>query len=251
MRNTNYSSGPSANPAVNPYAAPARSRPAAQAAPDERGAFISRVYNHLVGSILAFIGFEFLLFKTGVAAAVSPIMFASNWGWLAILGAFAIVGSLFSGMAAKAVSPRSQYMALGGYVFAEALILMPLLWMASMMDPTGNMIMTAGAITMAAFIGLSAIAFFTRKDFSFMKTALMWIGMVAIIAIVASLVLGFNLGVWFSAAMVVFAGALILYETSKVIHHYPTDRHVAACLALFAAIAVMFWYVLRILMSRR
>jgi len=205
----------------------------------------------LVGAILLFIGLEFLLFKTGVAAAVSPIMFGSNWGWLAILGAFAIVGSLFSGMAAKAISPQKQYMALGGYVFAEALILMPLLWMASTMDPSGTMIMTAGAITISAFVGLSAIAFFTRKDFSFMGTALMWIGVVAVIAIVASLIFGFNLGIWFSAAMVVFAGALILYQTSKVIHDYPTDRHVAASLALFAAIAVMFWYVLRILMSRR
>lgn len=97
MRNTNYQSGSSANP-LNPYAAPARPRTAAQAEPTERGAFISRVYNHLVGATLLFIGFELLLFKTGLADAISPIMFKSSWGWLAILGAFAIVGSLFSGM---------------------------------------------------------------------------------------------------------------------------------------------------------
>jgi hypothetical protein len=32
------------------------------------------------------------------------------------------------------------------------------------------------------------------------------------------------------------------------LHHYHPDQHVAASLALFAVIALMFWYVLRILM---
>ena len=42
----------------------------------------------------------------------------------------------------------------------------------------------------------------------------------------------------------------ILYDTSNVLHHYPEDRYVAGALQLFASVALMFWYVLRIFMSR-
>jgi FtsH-binding integral membrane protein len=67
--------------------------------------------------------------------------------------------------------------------------------------------------------------------------------------IVVSIVFGFNLGVWFSALMVVMACGYILYYTSNIMHQYRTDQYVAAALALFASVALLFWYVLRILMS--
>ncbi len=47
------------------------------------------------------------------------------------------------------------------------------------------------------------------------------------------------------------AGAAVLYDTSNVLRHYPEDRYVAASLQLFASVAVMFWYVLRIFMASR
>jgi hypothetical protein len=50
--------------------------------------------------------------------------------------------------------------------------------------------------------------------------------------------------------MIGFAGAAILYDTSNVMRHYPEDRHVAAALELFASIALMFWYVLQLFLSR-
>jgi FtsH-binding integral membrane protein len=51
--------------------------------------------------------------------------------------------------------------------------------------------------------------------------------------------------------MVLFAGAAILYSTSNVFLHYRTDQYVAASLSLFASIALLFWYILRILLSFR
>ena len=71
----------------------------------------------------------------------------------------------------------------------------------------------------------------------------------AIGAIVVGAVFGFSLGIWFSALMVLFAGACVLYDTSRIIHEYPTDRPAGAALHLFASIALLLWYVLRILMS--
>jgi FtsH-binding integral membrane protein len=68
---------------------------------------------------------------------------------------------------------------------------------------------------------------------------------------VASILIGFNLGLIFSGAMVVFAAGAILYQTSNVARYYRTDQYVAAALALFASVALLFWYVLRIFLAFR
>jgi FtsH-binding integral membrane protein len=99
-------------------------------------------------------------------------------------------------------------------------------------------------------MGLSAVAFTTRKDFSFLGALLRWIGFGVLLLIVASLIFGFNLGTWFSVGMIVFAGGAILYDTSNIIHQYPEDRHVAASLQLFASVMLLFWYVLRLFLRR-
>jgi hypothetical protein len=81
----------------------------------------------------------------------------------------------------------------------------------------------------------------------------MFLGLVAIAAlalIVISVLFGMNLGVWFVWAMIVLASGYILYDTSNVLHRYRTDQHVAAALALFASVALLFWYVIQIFMSR-
>ena len=75
-------------------------------------------------------------------------------------------------------------------------------------------------------------------------------GVLALVAIAAAVIFGFELGTWFSVGMIGVAGAAILYDTSNVIHRYPEDRYVAAALQLFASVALMFWYVLRLFMSR-
>jgi hypothetical protein len=104
---------------------------------------------------------------------------------------------------------------------------------------------------MMGFVGLTAVAFSTRKDFSFLGGMMRWLGMMALVLIVASVIFGFELGTWFSVAMVTFAGAAVLYDTSNVLHHFPEDRYVGAAMQLFASVALMFWYVLRIFLGSR
>ena len=48
--------------------------------------------------------------------------------------------------------------------------------------------------------------------------------------------------------MIALACGFILYDTSNVLHHYRIGQHVAASLALFASVALLFWYVLQLLM---
>jgi uncharacterized protein len=99
------------------------------------------------------------------------------------------------------------------------------------------------------FGGLTAIAVITRKDFSFLGSILTMGGFIALGLIACSAIFGFSLGLFFSVVMVVFASAAILYDTSNVLHHYNTNQHVAASLELFASVALLFWYILRIVMS--
>jgi FtsH-binding integral membrane protein len=116
-------------------------------------------------------------------------------------------------------------------------------------DPT--VLPTAALITGLLFAGLTVVAFTTGADFSFLRGVLVIGFFVALGLIVASIIFGFQLGVIFAVAMVGLAAVAILYSTSNVLHYYRTDQHVAAALSLFAAVALMFYYVLWILLSLR
>lgn len=214
---------------------------------EARSQFILRTYLHLLGAIILFVLAEIVFFFTGVAAAV--ITFAFNSSWLVILGGFMLVGWLATRTAQSSVSKPMQYLALIGFVIAEALLFIPLLAVAQQRAGDG-VIQSAALVTLIGFAALTGVVFVTRKDFSFLGALLKWGGMVALVLIVAGVVFGFQLGTFFSVGMVAFAGAAILYDTSNILHHYPEDRYVAAALGLFASVALMFWYVLRLFMRR-
>lgn len=221
--------------------------PVIQLDEQSRGAFVSRTYTHLFCAISAFTLIEVILFKTGMAETIARALLGVNW--LFVLGGFVLVSWLASRAAHSATSKGVQYAALAGFVVAEAIIFVPLLFIANSAAP--GVITSAAAVTFAGFVGLSLVAFYTRKDFSFLRGVLMWGGIVALILIVAGTIFGFQLGTYFSVAMIALAGGAILYDTSNILHHYPEDRYVAAALQLFASVALMFWYVLRLFLSRR
>jgi FtsH-binding integral membrane protein len=213
---------------------------------DDRAGFIVKTYNHLFGAILLFTLIEIALFTSGMAETIAMTMGRS---WLLVLGGFMLVGWLASHTAHTARSLAAQYAALVGFVAAEALVFVPLLYMADQVAP--GAIKSAAVVTLLGFGGLTVVAFTTKKDFSFLGGILRWGGILALVAIVAGLIFGFQLGMFFSILMVGFAGAAILYDTSAVMRDYPTDRYVGASLQLFSSVALMFWYVLRIFMSSR
>ena len=236
----------------NPYAAPeaqiadTQINTSPEAGLGDRGTFINKTYSHLAMAILGFIGIEVALFKSGLALPITKAMLSVSW--LAVLGAFMVVAWMGSHFAHKAQSKGAQYAALAAFVVAEAIIFVPALVLAYAMSPA--IIKNAAFITMGAFAALTAVVFITRKDFSFLRSFLLWGGFCALGLIGAGILMGFELGVYFSIAMIGFAGASILYDTSKILHHYPDDRYVAAALELFSSLALMFWYVLRLLMRR-
>ena len=221
--------------------------PVSELSTEARSSFISKTYSHVAGAILLFTVIEMYLFNSGLVVPISKWIMSFNW--LMVIGALMLVSWLATHVAHKVESKPLQYLALAGFVLAEALIFAPLLLIATINAP--GIIESAVGITLLGTVGLTAVAFITRKDFSFLRGMLMWVGILALVAIAGAVLFGFQLGTWFSVAMIGFAGAAVLYDTSNIIHHYPEDKYVGAAMALFASIVLMFWYVIRLLMSSR
>lgn len=227
-------------------------QPVATHAPDVRSRFMKRVYARLALGIAAFVAIEAYLFSAASGYLAYDIANALlGPSWLLVLGGFMLVSWLGTSFAWKADSPAMQY---GGYALMVAvyavIFTLPLAIAADTPELDG-VITTAAWITGIGFAGLSGIALTTSKDFSFLRSLLMWGGFLALGAIVAAvLVPSIQLGAWFSIAMIGLAGGAILYDTQKIYHSYPPDREVAAAMSLFASVMLLFWYVLRLL-SRR
>lgn len=235
--------------ADNPYAS--FGRVAAQAETNERASFIRLTYLHLLGAVLAFVGIEAALFSSGLAERLFSLMRGdgrSNVGMLVVLLGFMGISWLANSWAQSAANKSLQYAGLALYVVAQALFLAPLLFLAANFGPP-NVIASAGLITAIIFVGLTGAVFLTGADFSWLRTGLIVAGFAAFGVIICGLLFGFSLGLWFSGAMILFASGYILYDTSNVMHHYRIGQHVAASLALFASVALLFFYVLRLLME--
>lgn len=227
----------------------ARSIPGAVATAgvDERMAFVRRTYAHLGGAIGLFVLLEYAFLQTTLAVRWTE--WALGTSWLLVIVLFIGVAWLAERWAHSDTSRAMQYVGLGLYIVAEVVIFAPLLLIASYAADNPYLIHKAGLITLLLFAGLTGTVFITKKDFSFLRGILAVESMVALGIIVVSLIWGFALGTLFSAAMVMLAAGFILYDTSQVLAHYRPTQHVAAALALFASVALMFWYVLQLLMS--
>ena len=177
-------------------------------------------------------------------------MVSSPFVWLFILGGFWL-GSMLANKWTQAQDKSTQYRGLGIYVLLEAIIFLPMIYIAIDLSDGLAIISQAGIITLSLFAGLTAVVFLTRVDFSFLRTILVVGGFLALGLIVAGALFRFDLGLWFSVAMVALAAGGILYETYNIKNVYSTDQYVAAALQLFSSVMLLFWYVLRILLSRR
>ena len=100
---------------------------------EDRSQFILRAYAHVVGAILAFAGISAYLYSSGISASIAMPML-ENWLW--VLGAFMVVGWGASHVAHRLESLPAQYAALAIFVFAEAIIFAPLLFIAANVAPS-------------------------------------------------------------------------------------------------------------------
>ena len=222
-------------------------RPVATLDETARGDFIIKVYQHLIAAVIAFVAIEALFIMTGIAEGLYNFLSRSGGAWLLILGGFMVVQWLAASAAHDILNPQRQYMGLLGLAAAEALLFAPFLHYFFSVENDGTTTVAAAAIiTALGFAALTVVAFTTRKDLSFMRPMLIWGGVAALVLIVAAVLFGLELGVWFSVAMIALAGGSILYQTQTIMRNYPAEAYVGAAVQLFASVMLLFWYVLRL-----
>ncbi|BAO54038.1 Bax inhibitor-1/YccA family protein [Nonlabens marinus] len=217
---------------------------------DTRAAFYRKTYGHVALATLLFIIVETILLRIDPLVELM-LSLTQGWKWLLVLGAFMFATNYAEKLAHTTHDKTKQYLALLLFVVAEAIIFVPLLYIAIfyMEGDYFSVINQAAIMTLALFTGLSAVVLITKKDFSFLRSFLAIGFVIAVGAIVAGMIFGFNLGLVFSAGMIVLAAGTILYQTSQLVHKYSTDQYVGASLGLFASLMLLFWYILSIFMS--
>jgi modulator of FtsH protease len=178
-----------------------------------------------------------------VAAGVSAALKLPHPGILLTLGGF--FGLLFavhklknSGWGIVAVFALTGFM---GYTLG------PIISRYLGLPNGGEIVMQAMGATAAIFVGLSAYAVTTKKDFSFMGGFLMVGILLAFLAGLAAIFFEIPaLSLTVSAAFVLLMSGLILYETSNIIHGGETN-YVLATVTLFVSIFNLFTSLLQLL----
>jgi modulator of FtsH protease len=204
---------------------------------DARGVVINRVLRNtylLLGLTLAF------------SALVAMVAMATNAPYL---GAIPTLIGFFGLLFLVHKTADSAWGLLTVFLFTGFLgfSLGPILNLYLNLANGGALIAQAMGLTAAAFVGLSGYALVTRKDFSFLAGFLVVGAFVLLGAIVLSLfvdISGLQLAI--SSAVVLFASAMILFETSNVIHGGETN-YIRATVGLFVSIYNLFTSLLHLL----
>ncbi|QDT63379.1 Bax inhibitor-1/YccA family protein [Calycomorphotria hydatis] len=216
---------------------------AIEATESDRVAFIRRTYAHLMTAVLIFCGLEGMLLSIEPVRNVIAVSMLQAW-W-AVLLVYLVVSWLARWWAESSTSVVLQYVGLALYTVFEALIFVPIMVIALNYD--SSIIPMAAILTLLIFGALTASVFLTGADFSFLRTGLMIAGFAAFGLCLCGAIFGFELGLFFTVGVIGLMCGYILYDTSNVLHHYRTDQHVAASLALFASLTTLFWYVIRLM----
>ncbi|MBC7190932.1 Bax inhibitor-1/YccA family protein [Marinobacter sp.] len=189
-----------------------------------------------------------LLFSAVMAGVSMSIGLSQGASMICSLGALALVWL---------VLPRTANSAAGiGVVFAFTgllgLGLGPILMHYLQMANGGQIVMQALGGTAVVFLGLSAYALTTKKDFSFMRGMLVAGLMVVIVAALGTFVAGMfgvevtAISLAISAAIVFLMSGFILYDTSRIVNGGETN-YIMATTGLYLNIYNLFVSLLHLL----
>lgn len=214
-----------------------------------RVTFLRKTYLHLACAIVAFVVVESLLLQLPFIGTVVETMAGGGMSWLIVIGLFMAVAYGADKLARSQAGVGVQYLGLGLYVVAEAMIFAPLLYMATRQGSDG-ILSTAALVTFGVCGALTAYVLISGVNFSWLRGVVAVGGVAALLTIVGAMIFGFSLGVFFAGLMIMLAASMLLYQTSAAMHDWRTDQYVAASLGLFASVMMMFYYVVFFLMGR-
>lgn len=216
--------------------------PQVQFEESSREAFIKKVYIHLLFSIFLFGIIELMLIFSHSANVIAEEM-VSGKNWIFVLIAYIGVSSIAMKCAETKNDRLTQYIALLVYIVAEAIIFLPLLLFAETV--ASYAIPHAIVLTAALCVGLTICVFMSGKRFDFLYKYIIVGGILSVGLIFSAIIFGFNLGLLFSLCMVFLGSMALLYQIDAIAYEYGEDDYVAASMAIFSSVMLIFWYILR------
>lgn len=220
----------------NAYAQP---QVAAQAAPEERMAFLRKIYGLLAISVFM--------------AAGAAFVTVSNEGFLQfalrnqlMLFIVEIAAIFFTFWARK--KENLGLIALFTFTALTGVTTAPI-----MLVYTGGTIVNAAILTGLVFVGLSVYTVTSKKDFSFMGGMLMTGLIILVVGGLLNLFFFQSSGMSFafSAFGALLFSGFIVYDTYNILHRYPTDEYISATLSLYLDVLNLFMALVHLLGGSR
>ena len=193
--------------------------------------------------------------ENGTAVVVPPLVnfFGQHW----IIGGLLFFGSVF-GASAVRHRPGVNVGALMGMGFVSGLVVAPAVWITQLMASQGRTLTAspvrdAFLLAVVGFVGLSAYALLSRRDFSFLRGFLsmgLWV-------VIGALILGwfvhssaFTLAI--ASAGVLLFGGFVLYDTWRMARSPQADQDaVGAAISIYLSFLNLFLFLLTIFRGSR
>ncbi|MXZ54638.1 MAG: FtsH protease modulator YccA [Gammaproteobacteria bacterium] len=185
-----------------------------------------------------------LALMIAVCAGATVIAVQMNWlppFWIMLVGIFALPFAIQA-------TARSPIGLLLSFVYAAFLGWIGAPLISDVLQINAMLITQALGITAATFIGLSMYTIVRRADFSWLGQFLT-ISSFAILGVIILRLLGVDFSPFemlISAFMIIFASALILFQTSQIVLGGERNYIIAAT-TLFAGLWILFMYILQFL----
>lgn len=224
-----------------------------QSGAEARRAFIQKTYVHFLIGLMAFCGIT-------AAVLASPLVASTVDGELRagpLAHPYAFIGSLIMlivwqmmyGRLFSSPKMSTHYIGYGVTIVLEAVLCAPLFWIAHNFVGDG-ILRNAFMLTALGFGGLTAFTLASKRDFSFMGGFLSMATMILLgIALLSLFFGGFNMGLLWSAIVIVIFGGWVVYHTDQIKQHLPLNGYVFGATMLFIDFVVILRQVVWILMS--
>ena len=224
-----------------------------EAAPIERTgaqrlAFLRRVYGWMFAGMLATVFGVAISVKAGIAEGLLTMGFLPS-----ILLMVGWMGLAYVVQRARHI-PTWNVVAFAAYGLFTGIVISSMCYVAILLAKIkgleeGTFLLQAGGLTLVAFGALTAYAFLSKRDFSFMRSFLVVGSFVLLGALLIGFFVqstGFHLAI--SAAGILLMLGFTLYDTQRVLRTCPDGEHVAGAMTLFLDFVMLFVYILRFIL---
>lgn len=234
----------------NPYNS-LEAPPAAFAAANEKAAFLKKVYGLLLLGVLGFAGTLWATanigFANDLAMSLGRTIYGNRWGMLIYFGIF--MAGQYGVHALAEVKPINKF-AYAGWVVLLGFLTAPFILFVAGTENGMAVINQASAATALIFGGLTVYVLWSGKDFSWLRGILVMAFWALIAVAILGYFTGYTPGVWLSGAVVLLLSGYILYDTSVILHHLPTNAAMTGAILLFTDVALLFKQLVWLFMDR-